>query len=583
MSFSVEVIKANRKLSDRGGGKQAILRIAPYARVSTDSEEQLNSYKSQVSYYKELVAQRSDWILVDIYADEAITGTQVKKRDDFQRLINDCLNGKIDMVITKSISRFARNTVDTLKYVRMLKERNVAVFFEKENINTLTMDGELLLTILSSVAQQEVENISAVVKMGLKMKMQRGELIGFQSCLGYDYDIVTKRISINQEEAEIVRYIFNRYIAGVGASVIAQELTKLPHKTKRGNMKWGDTAVLGIIKNEKYKGDLLQGKTFTLDPISKRRLDNRGEEDQYYIKNHHEPIISAEIFDQAQNILFRRGKPRGKFEQGGKREKFSRKYTFSCKLQCGFCGKGYSRRSWNSKTTYAKVIWQCVSFSKKGKKFCPYCKGIEENIIERAFVEAYNRVCGNHKDVLDELLLRMESVLGDHQHQKQLSKVKNEIQALEQKRSNLIDLHLDEKIDRATYERKYDELESTLTELIEVREELESSAQEEIDLDKRLQQFRSVLENNTVLSEFDRNVFESVIEKVIMGKEQECGRVDPYQMTFIFKTGFKSSIQANRGTIHSKKPTVSDGSDACPLIPDNTCGVLCVVGEKLAM
>jgi len=569
MSFSVEVIKANRKLSDRTGGQQEFLRVAPYARVSTDTEEQLNSYKSQVSHYKEMISQRSDWVLADIYADEAITGTQVKKRDDFQRLINDCLNGKIDMVITKSISRFARNTVDTLKYVRKLKERNVAVFFEKENINTLTMDGELLLTILSSVAQQEVENISSIVKMGLKMKMQRGELIGFQSCLGYDYDLTTKRISVNEDEAEVVRYIFERYIAGAGASVIAQELTKLPYKTKRGNSEWGDTAVLGIIKNEKYKGDLLQGKTFTLDPISKRRLDNQGEEDQYYIKNHHEPIVSEEVFEQAQEILFRRGKPRGKHEKGGKREKFSRKFTFSCKLECGFCGKNYSRRSWNSRTTYAKVIWQCVSFSKKGKKYCPHSKGIEESIIEEAFVETYNRVCGNHKDVLDELLLKMESALGDQQHHKQLSKVKHEIEALEQKRSNLIDLHLDEKIDRVTYERKYEELESTLTELIESSEQLETSAQEEVDVEKRLLHFRNVLQANSVLTEFDRNVFESVVEKVIMGEEQEDGCVEPYQITFVFKTGLRSSIHGKGGNKGPKTP-VFERSDECPHLPDNT-------------
>ena len=166
----VEVIRANKKISERTAGKlEDILRVAPYARVSTDSEEQLSSYKSQVMYYEDLVNSRKDWILVDIYADEAITGTQVTKREDFQRMINDCMDGKIDMVITKSISRFARNTLDTLKYVRMLKERNIAVFFEEENINTMTMDGELLLVILSSVAQQEVENISANVKKGLKI------------------------------------------------------------------------------------------------------------------------------------------------------------------------------------------------------------------------------------------------------------------------------------------------------------------------------------------------------------------------------------------------------------------------------
>ena len=205
-------------------------------------------------------------------------------------MINDCMNGEIDMIITKSISRFARNTLDTLKYVRMLKEKDIAVYFEDEKINTLTMDGELLLVVLSSVAQQEVENISANVKKVLKMKMKRGELVGFQGCLGYDYHPEDKSITVNEEEAEIVRYIFKRYVEGAGGSVIGQELENLGYKTKYGNSTWVPTTVLGIIKNEKYKGDLLLGKTFTVDPISKRRLDNMGEEDQFYIRNHHEPF-----------------------------------------------------------------------------------------------------------------------------------------------------------------------------------------------------------------------------------------------------------------------------------------------------
>ncbi|MEI3599717.1 MULTISPECIES: recombinase family protein [unclassified Oceanobacillus] len=276
----VEVIRANSDLASRKRGKEIKqLRVAAYCRVSTDSEDQLNSYKSQVSYYSDLIQKNVEWVLVDIYADEAITGTQVTKREDFQRMINDCMNGDIDMVITKSISRFARNTLDTLKYVRMLKERDIAVYFEDEKINTLTMDGELLLVVLSSVAQQEVENISANVKKGLKMKMQRGELVGFQGCLGYDYHPEDKSISINEKEAEIVRYIFQRYVEGAGGSIISRELENLGYKTKRGTPTWAETTVLGIIKNEKYKGDILMGKTFTLDPISKRRLENFGEED----------------------------------------------------------------------------------------------------------------------------------------------------------------------------------------------------------------------------------------------------------------------------------------------------------------
>lgn len=349
---NVEVIKARSNFLSRARTTLSErMRVAAYCRVSTDSEDQLNSYKSQVKYYTELIKKKSEWDLAGIYADEAITGTQVAKREEFQRLINDCMNGDVDMVITKSISRFARNTLDTLKYVRMLKEKRVAVFFEEENINTLTMDGELLLVVLSSVAQQEVENISANVKKGLKMKMQRGELVGFQGCLGYDYHPEDKTLTVNEEEAEIVRYIFRRYIEGAGGSVIAQELGNLGYKTKRGNTTWVDSAVLGIIKNEKYKGDILLGKTFTLDPISKRRLDNRGEEDQFYIREHHEPIISEEIFEKAQEILKRRSYSK-RLGTDGKREKFSRKYSFSCMMECGFCGGTYTRRCWHSGTKH---------------------------------------------------------------------------------------------------------------------------------------------------------------------------------------------------------------------------------------
>ena len=214
--IKAKTIGANRN-SNEASKK---LRVAAYCRVSTDSEEQISSYESQVRYYKEKIEERDDWKLVKIFADEAISGTKVDKREDFQRMINSALAGEIDLIMTKSISRFARNTLDTLKYVRMLKEQNVAIYFEEENINTLTMDGELLLTILSSVAQQEVHNTSEHVKKGLKMKMQRGELVGFQGCLGYDYDTKTKALTINKEEAETVRYVFKRYIEGAGATVI---------------------------------------------------------------------------------------------------------------------------------------------------------------------------------------------------------------------------------------------------------------------------------------------------------------------------------------------------------------------------
>lgn len=538
----VEIIKARNVLSPRARTNLAKrLRVAAYCRVSTDSEDQLNSYKSQVQHYTDLIKSKSEWDLAGIYADEAITGTQVTKREDFQRLINDCMNGDVDMIITKSISRFARNTLDTLKYVRMLKEKGIAVFFEEENINTLTMDGELLLVILSSVAQQEVENISANVKKGLKMKMQRGELVGFQGCLGYDYHPEDKSISINEEEAEIVRYIFRRYIEGAGGSVIAQELENLGYKTKRGSTRWAETTVIGIIKNEKYKGDILMGKTFTLDPISKRRLDNFGEEDQFYIRDHHEAIISEEMFEKAQEILKRRAKPR-RLGTDGKREKFSRKYAFSCMLECGFCGGTLTRRSWHSGSQYNKVIWQCVTATKKGKKFCPDSKGIAEETIEQAFIESYRLLCQNNKDVLDEFIARTEETLSDSNASKQLAKVEKNIAALDAKRAKLVDMRLEEIIDKETYEQKYFDLSSQIEQLQKQRESLQESAETESTMKKRIAEFRRTLEENEVLDTFDRYVFESIVEKVIVGGYDEDGNKDPAMLTFIYKTGFKNSL-----------------------------------------
>ena len=280
--MEVQVIEKIQGRIDRTTGLQINrkLKVAAYARVSTDSEDQLNSFESQVKYYNEKITKNIEWSFVEVYADESISGTQDYKRSNFMRMIQDSMNGKIDLILTKSISRFARNTLDTLKYVRMLKEKNVAILFEEENINTLEMAGELLLTILSSVAQQESETISSHVKLGLKMKQQRGELIGYNGCLGYTYDKENKSISINQEEAEIVKYIFNRYAQGVGSSIIARELINMKYLTLKGLTRWSDSTVRRILKNEKYKGDVLQGKTYTTDPITHKRVINMGEENQ---------------------------------------------------------------------------------------------------------------------------------------------------------------------------------------------------------------------------------------------------------------------------------------------------------------
>lgn len=544
---NVQIRKATRKVMNRGKGAHIeTLRVCAYCRVSTDNSEQLESYKSQVQHYTDLITSNPEWQMAGIYADEAITGTQAKKREDFQRMINDCINGDIDMIIVKSISRFARNTLDTLKYVRMLKEKQIAVFFEEENINTATMDGELLLTILSSVAQQEVENISANVKKGLSMKMKRGEMVGFNGCLGYDYHPEDKTITINIEQAEIVRYIFERYVEGAGSKMIANELRNLGYRNKAGNTNWSDSGIIGIIKNEKYKGDLLMGKTFTLDPISKRRLENQGEEDQYYTENHHEPIISRELFEKAQEILNRRTGSHLSSSKKGKREKFSRQYPFSCMLKCGFCGGTLTRRSWNANTEYQKTVWHCVSSTKGGKHNCPYCKGIPEEVIEQAFIRSYNLLCTNNDSFVDSFLEKVTHALQEENYGKEIKTIDKEIIQLKERKSSLVDMHLDDKIDGETYQKKLSEVTERLDKLYYKKKEYNTLLAEQKSINQRLLEFQKILNNNAILEKFDRHVFECIIDKVIIGEETVNGDINPYNLKFLYKTGDKNKVAAKQ-------------------------------------
>ena len=240
MAGEVEVIKVvegngTRRRNMIGNGLSIDRkRVAAYVRVSTDGEEQLQSFQSQKEYYQDKISKNKEWVMVGIYADEAITGTKTVKRDGFLKMINDCMAGMVDVILTKSISRFSRNLVDTLQYVRMLKDKGIAVIFEKENINTLSMESEMALALLSTLAQNEVESLSANVKLGIKMKMKRGEMMGFNGCLGYDYHPEDKSITINPEEAEVVREIYDMYLSGYGAPTIAKELTRLGRKNKKG-------------------------------------------------------------------------------------------------------------------------------------------------------------------------------------------------------------------------------------------------------------------------------------------------------------------------------------------------------------
>ena len=384
---NVEVIKGEGPLNARRNGVEIKLkRVAAYCRVSTDSEDQLQSYHSQVKYYTDLINENPDWTMAGIYADEAITGTQIDKRLDFQRLINDCMNGDIDMIITKSISRFARNTLDTLKYVRQLKEMNGAVYFEKENINTMDSKGEILLTIMASLAQQESQSLSQNVKLGIQYRYQQGKIhINHNRFLGYTKD-KDGNLVIVPEEAEIVKRIYREYLEGSSMLQIARGLEADGILTGAGNPRWHTSTINKILRNEKYIGDALLQKTYTVDFLSKKRVPNNGIVPQYYVENSHEPIIPREIFMQVQEQLVKRRCVY--ISKNGKKRNYSNNHPLSQMVFCGNCHEIFRRVHWNNRGKKS-IVWRCVSRLENTGLFCTASTILEDTLKEK-IVEAIN-------------------------------------------------------------------------------------------------------------------------------------------------------------------------------------------------
>ena len=521
-------------------------RVAAYVRVSTNGEEQLQSFNSQKEYYQDKISANKEWALVGIYADEGITGTKTNKRDEFLRMIDDCMNGLVGIVITKSVSRFSRNLVDVLSYTRMLKAKGVTVIFEKENIDTSTMESEMQLSLISALAQNEVESLSQNVSLGVQMKMSRGEQMGFNGCLGYDYHPEDKSISINEQEADTVRMIYDLYVQGYGAYTIAKELTRLGKVNKKGKVKWTDSGIRGILKNEKYKGDLLMGKTYTVDPISKRRLDNRGESNKYYTRNHHEPIVSEEIWNKAQEIRESRYHTNENVSDAA-RTKFARKYAFSSMCQCGFCGTNLTRRSHHQDTQHKKPVWKCRTAANKGIENCPHSKAIDEVIIENAFLEMFQLLAENFDDVLESVLSSLEDTISKDDSTEKQKRVEKEISALEKKRKKLTDMYLDDKISKEAYDDKYSELNHKLEKCEEERLLFSENALSQKNIANRMKTIREKLKNAEICDEFDRLVFESIVEKVIVGENAEDGTIDPYKLTFVLKGMDDCSVPDARG------------------------------------
>ena len=390
------------------------LRVAAYCRVSTKQDEQLNSYEVQRTHYEERIRTEPKWSLVGIFADKGITGTSMKKRDEFNKMLRLCYKGKIDMIIVKSISRFARNTLDVIKITRKLREINVDVYFEEQGIHSIDPASEFYITIYGSIAQSESENISANVKWGKAQSAKQGN-VPFQCkhFLGYTKN-AGGEIEIVPDEAEIIREIYERYLSGESLYGIKCYLEAKEIPTPAGCSVWRQETIRSILSNEKYKGDAIINKTYVSDCISKRVKVNNGERNKYYIENNHPAIIDAGTFARVQEEIARRsGKPKVK-QKGTKTElsRYSSKYALSELLICGECRTPYRRCTWTTKGK-RKVVWRCINRLDYGKKYCHHSPSIEESLLQDAVMRAIMQTAKQNVEVLKTLKIHIGMGLTD--------------------------------------------------------------------------------------------------------------------------------------------------------------------------
>lgn len=384
-------------------------RVAAYCRVSTDKEQQEHRFETQKEMYTEMIMMKPNWQMAGIYADEGITGTIAKKRPDFMRMIEDCRKGKIDLIITKSVSRFSRNNLDCLLYVRELKEMGIPIIFEKEGVNTLQVSSELLITLFSGLSQAESESISMNVKIGKRQSLKNGNVpFSYKSFLGYRKGADGKP-EIDEEQAVIIRRIFAEYLAGKSLLDIAKGLTADEIPTARGKTNWSSARVQSILTNEKYKGDALLQKTYIVDCISKKSKKNNGELPMYYVENNHPAIIERAVFDRVQEEISRRNSKKKVKQVGTKTElgKYSGKYALSEILYCGNCGTPYRRCTW-SKNGKKKIVWRCISRLDYGKKYCKDSPPIEESILHNAIAEAITQKAHMENTDVDRICRHIE-------------------------------------------------------------------------------------------------------------------------------------------------------------------------------
>lgn len=511
-SKTVKIIPATKSRYTAAPITEKKKRVAAYARVSTDHEEQQSSYEAQISYYTLYIQGKPGWEFVGMYSDEGITGTNTKKRDGFNQMVKDALDGKIDLIITKSVSRFARNTVDSLSTIRCLKEHGVECYFEKENIWTFDSKGELLITIMSSLAQEESRSISENTLWGIRKSFQDGNTyVPFKHFLGYDRGPDGEMV-INQEQAVTVRYIYRRFLDGLSYSALANELTEKGVKTPFGYEVWKGPTVRNILQNEKYKGDALLQKKYTDNFLNKKMIKNHGEVPMYYVEENHEPIIEPFRFQIVQEEIARR-KAMG--------YKYSGQNIFSTKIRCAKCGGWYGPAHWHSNTPGCKIIWRCNEKYRPNKPKCQ-SPNLDISVIQNAFLKDINENLEYWEEIKENLLSVKHIFFNDEILQADQMELKEKLISISDEIEMAIDYNARFAQNQEIYRRKFNELTERYYQLKGEMEAVVEKIGNYNESSSKIEDFVGNLEMKSFpISEFDESLWISLVDYVEVYDEEK--------------------------------------------------------------
>ena len=517
---TITKIEANPILSSRKDEYRR-LRVAAYCRVSTDEEDQLNSLETQMQYYTSKIAENPNWSMVGIYADEGISGTRADKRDQFMKLMRDCQKGKVDYILTKSTTRFARNTVDSLTWIRKLRAIGIGVYFEEQNLDSSKVENETLIGFFSVMAQSESESISGNVKWGIHKRMRNGTYAVRFDMLGYRKGDDGQPYIVH-EEAEIVRALFNRFLDGATMGQLKEFLESQNILTRQGKAEWSASVIRKMLSNEKYVGDVLYQKTYCVDCISKKVKVNRGEVTRYLISNNHAPIIDRDTFNLVQAELSRRNSKNKKMDSAiTEQGKYSGKFALSELLICGSCGSYYRRRAKvaNGKTTQ---YWRCINRLEHGKKYCKDSAGIEEQMLQETICRCLSKMLEDSQEVYSLIQSNLAYAVSGNSAALDVHLIETQMKQVKQDADNMMEKMSKTEGSTELYEKALSELFEQLVALRTKYEQARAQSEQSESVNAEVQRILNILKTTEIsFAEYDDLTVRRLVECIqVCGKEK---------------------------------------------------------------